>query len=288
MERLFIKRTEGYYESAGKKNFSGLFWFEDFDGKFIRGIQYIDGKVAKSIKDEKISNGRTTSSCNTLYVTIDYYYTTYAGGMWHGPTYSYSEVVSYLVCEEDTDPQGIEIIGGGSGGSGGSTGTSTYVMHPATDYQVFDDLCAGLNAMLALQNSVGVEINGVRTTNGKLIILPYAGNGPTWSYFSTFYANVANRSVSIYQESGELKIQLSHPLAFQLPESTAVPNDFIIYTVAEMIHTHADNNIPSSADSSYVASYPSHIIHSNLTSAKGLTRFNANGIVSGVTIHCQN
>lgn len=287
VERLYMKGSEAYFLSKRSEKFSGLMWFENIEGEFIRGIFYEDGISVKSLSRDKNSNSRLGSGCYYMSITIDYYYTVHAGGETYGPTYNFSDTQLYLVCEEDSD-YGLEVDDlGGSGGSGGS-GTTEYYNHPSHDYHLYHTICDGLTAMINSQTAAGVEVMGLITTDGKLITLPYLGNGYNYAYMHWFYPNIHGRTLSIYQDGSNYYVQLNHPNLI-VPPSGYSPGDFTVYQIASIVHTHpGSDNTPSPNDLIFAGNHPD-VKHYNYTHATGLTEIDANGIVPNIpTTHCPN
>ncbi len=117
--------------------------------------------------------------------------------------------------------------------------------HPYFAYEVKDSECEGFKKMLQLQNTLNSEILGLKTNEGKLIILPSIGNTQSSAIVSSkYYDDRGNVIAALYGDSCNgspcLKVDLISYNVYGQPSSAGT------YTISGITHTHPKNhNEPS-------------------------------------------
>ncbi len=120
LERLVLRSTEEYLKKDKSPSFSGIMWYEDMGGEFLRGLVYNDGKVIKSLNPPDENRRAKITDCINYTITITYYTITYSGGQWNTPRETDSDTFTVTECYGSSggydDSYPYEVDGGGSSG----------------------------------------------------------------------------------------------------------------------------------------------------------------------------
>lgn len=129
------KKDNSYFEVD--KKYSGEIYFYDFDGNYLRGYGFIDGKQNSFIgiqQASKPTGGFRYMSCSWQSVPVVTWYQTVYYDPYYGYTVQATQVITYTYNYVCTDTGGGSSIPTYPGGSGG--GSSSF---SSTDLQIDDD-----------------------------------------------------------------------------------------------------------------------------------------------------
>lgn len=185
--------TEKYLDkSNGRKKkvaYEGLLILQDWNGNFIKGMKYENGRVVATVNDNKKARSVTDWECET---TDWYTCASWDGGNSWSCHYTHSETNCTNTGSgggapwEDqwTDP---DYNGGGSSG-GPSNGGNSFennvlaVTLGTKPIAVFANKCGGAADLWQRSVSTGKEVNGVLTTDGHFFLVTQV-SGPSGGPF---------------------------------------------------------------------------------------------------------